>query len=504
MNILASVSDKKGLAEFLGRIREHITDIYATGRTEVYLREKGFNPLRTSVITGVDQLLGGRVKTLHPGIFAGILSRRTEEDNSELKSMEYPDFDMVISNLYPFGSIASGSDIQAMVENIDIGGVSLVRAAAKNYRNVTILSDPSDYPGVAAEMESSGNISLETRQKLAVLAFSRMTAYDSMIHESLSRVLEPEKPADLVMHYSFNRALRYGENPGQAAELYTDGSGKGIAGAFKMSGKDLSYNNYLDAEAALMSVMQFAEPACVIVKHLTPCGASISGEQKMAYRNAYEGDSESAYGSVVAFNTEVEEETVTEMLDHFIEVVVAPGYLGESFNMLRKKKRGGKNMRILRINGDAERKEELRSISGGMLRQDRMDTSLSGMHLQTTVAADDRMLRDLEFAWKISAYCKSNAIVVAKDGRTVGIGGGQPSRVRSMKIALDMAGKEAEKAVVASDGFFPFSDSVELAALHGIAAIIEPGGSMKDPEVIEAAEKADIALYFSGTRVFRH
>lgn len=501
MNILASVADKKGLAEFLNKIKGHITQIYATGGTNTFLKENGFKTVSTSVITGLDELLGGRVKTLHPGIFAGILSRRTEEDNNELKSRHYPDFDMVISNLYPFHKVASGSDIPAMIENIDIGGVSLVRAAAKNHRHVIILSDPSDYNTVAEEIEKIGTVSAKIRESLALKAFSRMTDYDSMIYSSLSRAMDQSEEQDLALHYDFSKELRYGENPGQKATLFSDGTGLGIAGAFKMSGKDLSYNNYLDADAAYMAVMEFSEPACVIVKHLTPCGACESDNLTAAYRDAYEGDSESAYGSVVAFNRPVDEEVANEMLKNFIEVVIAPGYEGESFNMLRKKK---KNLRILRVSEDPGNTGEIRSISGGILRQDHMDTSLSDLKLQTSKEADKNLLNDIEFAWKIAAYCKSNSIVIVKDRKTVGIGGGQPSRVRAMKIALDLAGEKSRGAVVASDGFFPFSDSVELASKHGITAIVEPGGSIRDDEVIKEAEKSGIALYFSGKRVFRH
>lgn len=501
MNILASVADKEGLSEFLTRIKEHITVIYATGRTNQYLQEKGFNTLSTSVITGLDELLGGRVKTLHPGIFAGILSRRSEEDDLELADRNYPNFDMVISNLYPFRSVSSGSDVHAMIENIDIGGVSLVRAAAKNYTHVVILSDPSDYSPVADEMADSGKVTRETREKLALKAFSRMTDYDSMIFRSLSRVLDPESNGNISLNMEFVTKLRYGENPMQKAELYSDLTGTGIAGAFKMSGKDLSYNNYLDADAAYSAVMEFEDPASVVVKHLTPCGVSVSDKLSEAYVKAHRADLESAYGSVVAFNRPVDEETAEKMLKHFVEVIVAPGYEGESFNMLRKKK---KEPRILRVKPVNSPEGEYRSISGGLLRQDLINTSLSGLKLQTSKEASQDLVRDMEFAWKVSAYCKSNSIVIAKNRTTVGIGGGQPSRVRAMKIALDLAGEKSQGAVVASDGFFPFSDSVELAAANGIAAIIEPGGSIRDNEVIAEAEKSGIPLYFTGTRVFRH
>ncbi len=501
MNILASVDDKTGLAEFLKRIRDHTDVIYATGRTNKFLNEAGLKSVSTSELTGIDALLGGRVKTLHPAIFAGILSRRTAEDNDELAKENYPHFDLVISNLYPFHKVASGSDMDKMVENIDIGGVSLVRAAAKNHSHVAVLSDPSDYDAVAEEVQKSGSISEKTRQKLALKAFSRMAEYDCTIYSSLSRLLEPESDHDLFIPLDFSKKLRYGENPGQNASLYTAHNVTGIASAFKMSGKDLSYNNYLDADAAYRTVLEFEEPACVIVKHLTPCGASVAENITDAFTRAYNADSESAYGSVVAFNRPLDDRTAEEMLSHYIEVVIAPAYEGESFHTLRKKK---KNLRILRAPVDYTDRTELRSISGGYLMQDYMDTSFGESKPVTSHKATPQQLRDMEFAWKVSAYCKSNSVVLARNGTTLGIGAGQTSRVRAMKIALDLAGEESKGAVAASDGYFPFSDSITLASEHGISAVVEPGGSIRDEEVIAESEKKGISLYFTGKRVFRH
>lgn len=501
MNILVSVSDRSGLVEFLGKIKDHITSIYATGGTNRFLHDNGIDSSGTSELTGVEELLGGRVKTLHPAIFSGILSRRTDSDNSELNSANYPTIDMVIANFYPFHRVADGHNLTDMIENIDIGGVSLVRAAAKNFKHVTVLSDPSDYQQTASEITSSGSVSENTRKKLALKTFSIVSAYDSMIYGSLSRLTDPEGENDLTLHYTFSKSLRYGENPDQKAALYALNPQTGIASSFKMSGKDLSYNNYLDMDAAYRTVLEFSEPACVIVKHLTPCGASVSPKLRDAFIKAYNADSESAYGSVIAFNRNLDEETANEMIGHFIEVVIAPGYDGQSFDILRKKK---KNLRILRAPSINTDRVERRSISGGMLVQDYMDTSLDKVKPQTSKTASQDQLRDLEFAWKISAYCKSNSIVIAKDGTTLGIGAGQTSRVRAMKIALDLAGEKTRGAVVASDGFFPFKDSIELASRHGISAVIEPGGSIRDEEVISEAEKSGIILYFAGKRVFRH
>lgn len=501
MNILVSVYDKSGLVDFLGKIKNSITEVYATGKTNRFLQENGFSTTGTSKLTGIEELLGGRVKTLHPAIFSGILSRRNDEDSRELSEAGYPLFDMVISNLYPFREVADGHDLKRMVENIDIGGVSLVRAAAKNFEHVAVLSDPSDYASVADEMTADGKISEKTRRELALKAFSRMTAYDSMIYSSLSREMDPEGQQDMMMHLPFSKSLRYGENPEQKASLYVSGTQDGIASAFKMSGKDLSYNNYLDADAAYRAVLEFSEPACVIVKHLTPCGAAVSQNLSEAFTMAYDADSESAYGSVVAFNRPVDEATANGMLSHFIEVVAAPGYEGDSFNILRAKK---KNLRILKVSPEIRDRKEIRSISGGVLVQDFMDTSLGELKKQTSHDVGKSKLSDLEFAWKVSAYCKSNAIVVAKDGTTLGIGAGQTSRVRAMKIALDLAGERSRGAVIASDGYLPFKDNVEIAASHGVSAIIEPGGSIRDREVIDEAEKSGIALYFAGRRVFRH
>ncbi len=500
MRILVSVSDKTGLKEFLEAIQEHVDEIYATGGTQEFLRNNNIESKSTSELTGVVDILGGRVKTLHPAIFAGILSRRTAEDEHQLVSLGYRNIDMVIANLYPFEKFSQSHDIGSKIENIDIGGVALIRAAAKNYQHVAILSDPSLYSGAAEEIAQSGSLSLETRERLALEAFYRTSSYDSLIYRTLSRDFKIPEERGMILSMDLRKSLRYGENPDQKASLYTY-SDYGIASADVVGGKAISYNNYLDADAAFSTVMQFNNPACVIVKHLTPCGASEADSLSQAFVNAYSADSESAFGSVVAFNQMVDSETAAELIKHFIEVVVAPSYAPGVIDKLTSKK---KKLRILIVKSHSKRDRDLRSIWGGVLMQDPLTAEFSSLEQKTSSSATDSQMNDMLFAWKVSAYCKSNAIVLAKNRTTVGIGAGQTSRVRAMRIALDLAGEKAKGAVAASDGFFPFADNVELAATRGIKAIIEPGGSIRDGEVVEAAERAGVALYFTGKRVFRH
>lgn len=499
MNILISVTDKNGLDSFLKSIEDHIDDIYATTGTVGYLSDHGIKCHDVSSVTGTGSLLDGRVKTLHPAIFAGILSRGTDKDNDVLKSHGYPSFDMVIANFYAFSDVSRSGDIERMVENIDIGGVSLVRAAAKNFSRVSVLTRKEHYIAVSSELKSKGEISISLRKKLATDAFLDVTKYDAEIFGSISDSLLPGEPHDTFLYGRFIKEMRYGENPGQKAFLFGTGR-SGIADSFQMCGKELSYNNYLDADSAYKAVFQFAEPACVIVKHLTPCGASVSDNLDEAFRRAYDADQESAYGSVVAFNRTVDVKTAEQLSGKFVEVLVAPDLEGDAYNLLRKKK----NLRILKVKAPAGDEKEIRSISGGFLIQDQMDTNPGEMKCVSNKTASQNNIRDLIFAWKIAAFCKSNAIVIAKEGRTLGIGAGQTSRVRALRIAADLAGEECHGAVLASDGFFPFRDSIDVAYENGIGAIVEPGGSIRDGEVIEAANQYGIALYFTGKRIFRH
>ncbi len=497
MRALVSVSDKSGLVEFIRECGNSISEIYATGSTGDHLRKNDINARSTSELTGFDELLGGRVKTLHPKIFAGILA------DGKARSMEdrdYPDFDMVVCNFYPFRHVSSGNSIEAMVENIDIGGVSLVRAAAKNYRNVIVLSDPSDYGVVADSLRNDNEVPEKIREELALRSFQRVSDYDILIYNSLFRVIDGGISQSLLISGINGEKLRYGENPDQRGYLYSDGSAFGIANCRKLGGKELSYNNLMDSDSAFAAVMEFEKPACVIVKHNTPCGAAVGKDLLEAYTKALETDRESAYGSVIAFNREVDEETASVLSQLFVEVMVAPSYGERALDIMKKKK----NLRILETKPEQGRGMRARSISGGYLLQDELTSHFGKLELKTAKHASPEQMEDLDFAWKVVTHCRSNAIVLARNGAAVAIGAGQTSRVEALRIAIAKGGKKCESSVLASDAFFPFSDSVELAGENGIAAIIQPGGSIRDSEVVAMAEQKGIPMYFTGKRVFLH
>ncbi len=497
MRALVSVSDKSGLVEFIRECGNSISEIYATGSTGDHLRKNDINARSTSELTGFDELLGGRVKTLHPKIFAGILA------DGKARSMEdrdYSDFDIVVCNFYPFRHVSSGNSIEAMVENIDIGGVSLVRAAAKNYRNVIVLSDPSDYGVVADSLRNDNEVPEKIREELALRSFQRVSDYDILIYNSLFRVIDGGISQSLLISGINGEKLRYGENPDQRGYLYSDGSAFGIANCRKLGGKELSYNNLMDSDSAFAAVMEFEKPACVIVKHNTPCGAAVGKDLLEAYTKALETDRESAYGSVIAFNREVDEETASVLSQLFVEVMVAPSYGERALDIMKKKK----NLRILETKPEQGRSMRVRSISGGYLLQDELTSHFGKLELKTAKHASPEQMEDLDFAWKVVTHCRSNAIVLARNGAAVAIGAGQTSRVEALRIAIAKGGKKCESSVLASDAFFPFSDSVELAGENGIAAIIQPGGSIRDSEVVAMAEQKGIPMYFTGKRVFLH
>lgn len=497
MRALISVYDKSGLVDFVRNCGTAIEEIYATGSTGDHLRKSGITAKSTSELTGFDELLGGRVKTLHPKIFAGILS----DSNARAEgNRDYPDFDLVICNFYPFRSVSNGDNVGEMVENIDIGGVTLVRAAAKNYANVAVLSDPADYPMVLDYVKKDGKIPESIRKDLALKSFQRVSDYDILIYNSLHRVLGSGLPESLLINGVDGQQLRYGENPDQKGYVYSDGSQKGIANAKKLNGKELSYNNLMDADSAYSSVMEFGGPACVIIKHNTPCGAAVGKDLHEAFRKALDTDTESAYGSVIGFNEPVDADTAGALSSLFVEVVVSPGYSSEALEILRKKK----NLRILEVAKPEGRNLKVRSISGGYLLQDELVSDFEKLELKTEVHSEPSQVDDLRFAWKVVTHCRSNAIVLAKNGAAVAIGAGQTSRVEALRIAIKKAGERANGAVMASDAYFPFSDSVELAAEHGISAVIQPGGSIRDNEVIEMANGKRIPMYFTGKRVFLH
>lgn len=500
MRIIVSTYDKDGLLDFFKIISSIRPEIYASDGTYKFLQSSNIKCEKISSLTGFDSLLGGRVKTLHPALYAGILSKRDATSNDELQMFGYKEFDLVISNLYPFRESAIKGDLDEMIENIDVGGVSLIRAAAKNFSNVAVLVDQKDYDLVAKQIVEIGSIDIETRKTLALKAFSYVSVYDMTIYRELHRKIGSSVPEELFLHYQDGVKLRYGENPDQMGSLYSDGSTFGIPASEKLNGKELSYNNILDASSALETVLDFSEPTVVIVKHNTPCGVSSNNSIKLAFKNAFNADSESAYGSIIALNREVDGETAIEMSKYFIEAVVAPSFSAEALDTLRKKK----NLRLLKVNMHRDSDLRYRSVIGGMLVQSQITSDFKDLDLKTTVKSDNNSLEDLLFAWKVAAHCRSNAIVLAKDHTTTGIGAGQTSRIEALRIAATRAGEKAKGSVMASDGFLPFSDNVELAARSGISAIIQPGGSIRDKEVLEASEKYGIAMYFTGKRVFLH
>lgn len=500
MRVFVSVFDKAGLVPLFKGIKGKVDEIYSTGGTYKHLQENGISVKNSSELTGFTDVLGGRVKTLHPRIFAGILSNRDEKSRADTEKIGAPEFDLVIVNYYPFGEAAKSDDLAKMIENIDIGGVSLVRAAAKNYSNVLVLTDPSDYASFSKELMTSGSISMRTREKLALKALAKTAAYDVDIYNSLHGKLHKSVPEELFLHYRGKRELRYGENPDQKGYLFSDGSDMGIANAEQLNGKELSYNNLVDADSAFETILEFDEPTVVVMKHNTPCGVATSKTLPEAMRKAIDADSESAYGSVIAVNRNIDMKTIDEIGKVFVEVLVAPGYESDALERLQKRK----NLRVLRVPLVKDRAFRYKSISNGILAQDALTSKFGEPLLKTGVAASREQISDLMFAWKVVAHCRSNAIVLAKDGKTTGICGGQTSRVEALRIAISKAGEHAKGSALASDAFFPFADSVELSSSSGISSIIQPGGSIRDEEVIKASESAKIPLYFTSKRVFLH
>lgn len=500
MKALVSVHDKRGLSEFMKRIERYVDEIYATGGTSRFLNENGIASKDTSELTGFSDLLGGRVKTLHPAIFAGILSTASMEDSEQLKQLKFPQFDLVVTNLYPFAEVARSHNLEKMIENIDIGGVSLLRAAAKNYNRVTIVSSPDQYEEIANELDTSSTISVETRKKLALKAFSRASEYDITIYNSLSQAFGNSMPETLLLESFGGRKLRYGENPDQDGFLYRDLSGNGIANAEPLQGKEMSYNNILDANSAFETVLEFDETAAVVLKHNTPCGVASAETLSEALKRAIAGDPESAYGSVIAVNRKFDRAAFEAVSKLFVEVLIAPEYSEEALQLLKKKK----NLRVLRVPMIPDPSYRVRSISNGILLQSPLKTSIGNFELVTSCSATEDQIRDMIFSWKVVAHCRSNAIVLSKGMQTVGIGAGQTSRIEALRIATERAKERSRGSVLASDAFFPFEDNVELAASSGITAIIQPGGSIRDDVVIAKSNEKNIPMYFTGKRVFLH
>ena len=518
---LVSVYDKGGLAEFARQLAARGIEIISTGGTAKLLREAGISVRDVSDLTGWPEMLGGRVKTLHPKVHGGILFRRGEAgDLQQAAEHKIAPIDLVVVNLYPFEATAAKPELtpEELIENIDIGGPTMVRSAAKNFESVAVVTDPGDYPGVAAEIAAHGEVRLATRLELARKAFALTARYDGLIATELERLSAANGTIELAerallpqrLHFAFTRQkeLRYGENPHQRAALYVPmgGASSGLASALQLQGKELSYNNLVDLEAALELAGEFRRPAAVIVKHNNPCGAAEQDSLVDAYTKALACDPVSAFGAVMAFNCTVDAATAEEIAKLFVECIVAPGYDPAALEKLASKK----NLRLLQLPAgepstrDAER--ELKRISGGVLVQepDRHELGEADLKVVTRRAPSREELDALLFGWKVCKHVKSNAIVFARPGQTIGVGAGQMSRVDSVKIAVMKAQLPLAGSVVASDAFFPFPDGVEEAAKAGATAVIQPGGSVRDPEVIAAADRMGMAMVFCGVRHFRH
>jgi phosphoribosylaminoimidazolecarboxamide formyltransferase / IMP cyclohydrolase len=510
---ILSVTDKTGLVEFARKLSGLGVELISTGGTAKLLRDSGIVVKDISELTGFPEMLDGRVKTLHPKVHGGILHRR-ENPSHRTAVAEHGilPIDMVVVNLYAFEKTAAKPNVHfdELIENIDIGGPSMIRSAAKNFQDVAVVTSPSDYDQIAEELVRSGELSSATRWRLAQKAFATTAAYDSAIASTLEGVsangrfeFHEEGGFPQTLRLSFNKVidLRYGENPHQKAAMYSDGSGKGVANGRQIQGKELSYNNIVDLEAAWDIAQEFEEPVCAIIKHTNPAGTATGKTLLEAYKKALECDPVSAFGGVIGVNRPVDAAAAEEMAELFLEVIAAP-----SFDEAAKAKFAAKkNLRLVEVD-DARQKWVLKNVSGGILLQDADVRPLSESDLKVVSKRPPtpEEKRALLFAWKVCKHVKSNAIVYARDGQTVGVGAGQMSRVDSCKIGAMKAVLPLKETVAASDAFFPFPDGVEEIAKAGATAIIQPGGSVRDQEVIETADRLGLAMIFTGVRHFRH
>lgn len=509
MKALISVSDKTGVVEFATSLKEMGWEIIATGGTMKMLLESGLEVTGISEVTGFPEICGGRVKTLHPKVHGALLGRRdNESDMEQLAENGIGLIDLVCVNLYPFEATVARPDVTLAdaIENIDIGGPSMLRSAAKNCKSVTVVCDPSDYEGILAEIKADGNTTAETRLRLSAKAYTHTALYDSHIAEYMRR--QAGLPEKLFLAFDEVQSLRYGENPHQQAKFYRTEKeySYSVATARQLQGKELSYNNIQDANAALEIVSEFSQPFCVGLKHMNPCGAAVGADVLDAWTRAYEADKVSIYGGIVAFNREVNEATALAMKPIFLEIVMAPGFTKEALEVFSKKK----NLRVLEVKMEqqAEKRPRYVGVTGGLLVQD-ADTECLDITDAMTVTErhpDARELADMDFGWKIVKHVKSNAIVVVKDGATLGVGAGQMNRVGSATIALEeaKAAGATEGLVLASDGFLPFDDTVEQASKYGVAAIVQPGGSIRDEDSVKKANEKGITMLFTGMRHFKH
>jgi phosphoribosylaminoimidazolecarboxamide formyltransferase / IMP cyclohydrolase len=505
---LISVSDKSGISEFARELVQLGFEIISTGGTKSTLEEQGIPVRGVSEVTGFPEILEGRVKTLNPFIHGGLLAKQDDlQHQQQLIEHKIEPIQLVCVNLYPFKNTISKPDVtvEDAIENIDIGGPTMLRASAKNHQYVTVVVDPLDYQTVIAELTSEGKTKLETRRKLAAKVFRHTAAYDALIAEYMTDLADEETPEKLTVTYELKQTLRYGENPHQKAAFYQKplGSQFSIANAEQLHGKELSYNNINDADAALQIVKEFAEPAAVAVKHMNPCGVGTGKSGFEAFEKALAADPVSIFGGIIAFNREVDAQTAEKLRGIFLEIIIAPSFSQEALAILTTKK----NLRLLTIPFEAGRAEmKLTTIEGGLLaqEQDRFTLDNAAISIPTKRQPTEQEWDSLKLGWKIVKHVKSNAIVVAREDMTIGIGAGQMNRVGSAEIALKQAGDKAAGAALASDAFFPMDDTVEAAARAGITAIIQPGGSIRDEDSIKKADEYGIAMVFTGVRHFKH
>ena len=501
---LISVSDKTNIVEFAKGLEKHGFEVISTGGTYTHLKNNGVSCISIEDVTHFPEILEGRVKTLHPKIHGGLLSKRGNElHNKHVAENNIEYIDLVCVNLYPFEATVKkeGVSEEEIIENIDIGGPSMLRSAAKNFNDVTVVTDINDYEKVLEELEQGG-ITYETRRALAIKVFNTTASYDAAIANYFNKKdnLIPEK---LTLSYKLQDSLRYGENPHQKAYHYVQDNNESYAlqNAVQLHGKEMSYNNIQDASAALDILSEFDETTCVAVKHMNPCGVATGNSVFEAYSRAYEADPVSIFGGIVAVNGKVDKETAEKMHSIFLEIILATDYDEEALEILTKKK----NLRIYKLSEkNNNHEQQIKSVCGGILVQDFNDKLADEYESVTEKKVDESQQRDIEFGLKVVKHVKSNAIVVVKDGQTLGIGAGQMNRVGSCKIALEQAGEKARGAVLASDAFFPMRDSADIAADYGIAAIVQPGGSIRDQESIDACNEKGVAMVFSKIRHFKH
>jgi phosphoribosylaminoimidazolecarboxamide formyltransferase/IMP cyclohydrolase len=516
---LLSVYDKTNLIDLARALSSFQVELISTGGTRKALEQAGFKVRDIAQVTESPEILDGRVKTLHPRIHGGILAiRDNPEHTAILKAQGISPIDLVVCNLYPFEStLARGSSHEEIIENIDIGGPSMIRAAAKNYHDVAVLCDPAEYANVIEELRANrGALTLTTRERLAAAAFARTAAYDQTISGYFAgKIGDEELPAKLALTFERRFSLRYGENPHQQAAFYVEPGERQacVATAELLHGKELSFNNILDLDSALNAARDFADPAAVVIKHNNPCGAAVGNTMEEAFARAYEGDPLSAYGGVIGLNREVDEATAILITEpkRFVECIIAPSFSSKAFEVITTRPTWKKSVRLLATGplakGQTRAKAlDYRRVDGGLLVQtrDEVANEFDGLRAVTRRAPTEKELSDLRFAWRICKHVKSNAIVLCKDRMLVGVGAGQMSRVDSVHLAVRKAGDRVRGSVLASDAFFPFRDNIDEAAKAGVSAIVQPGGSMRDQDSIDACNEHGLAMVLTGVRHFRH